>query len=239
MKKNISFILLFTGGIILGVMLSLGTITFINNYKNSNDNNDKVIQGKKEESGYVIYFDDDGKQIDDYDYGKVKEDDLKIENNYVVEEEDSKETPVEYFSKVENSSNENVLKKGFVTIVDFIFYDEPINGYTFKGLTSEAKLKIMKIALSIDNKIEEYFPGYKETISNGAKKVYSNIKGFVVELYLDTTTMICKNNASVCQNAKEDFAYMKKSFGITWDLIKSLAEAGTEKLKEWYEIFRG
>lgn len=236
MKKNISFILLFVGGIILGTALSFGTIAFINR----DDNNDKVIQSKKEENGYVIYFDEDGNQIDDYDYGKVREDDLKIEGNYVVEDEIySKETPVEYFSKVEKSNNENVLKKGFVTIVDFIFYDEPINGYTFKELASETKLKIMKIALSIDNKIEEYFPGYKETISSGAKKVYSNIKGFVVELYLDTTTMICKNNASVCQNAKEDFAYMKKSFGITWDLIKSLAEAGTVKLKEWYEIFRG
>lgn len=97
----------------------------------------------------------------------------------------------------------------------------------------------MKIALSIDNKIDEYFPGYKETIGNGTKKIYNNIKGFVVELYLDTTIMICENNESICQHAKEDFNFMKTSFGITWDLIKSFAEAGTDKLKTWYEVFRG
>lgn len=249
MKKiNINFVILFVGGLLLGFVLSYCTVSFIDSYNYLSNSTEKSKENKKDE-GYVIYFDDKKEKndinsdADDYNYGIVQEDGLEIKDNYVEEESSydssSNVTPVTYFENVENSNDENVIKNGFVKIVDFIFYDEEINGYTFDELTAEAKLKIMKIALSIDNKIDEYFPGYKETIGNGTKKIYNNIKGFVVELYLDTTTMICESNESVCQHAKEDFAFMKKSFGITWDLIKSFAEAGTDKLKAWYEIFRG
>ena len=79
---------------------------------------------------------------------------------------------ISYFQNEENSIStyqegvtfKEKAKNTFVTIVDFIFYDKEIKGHTFKELSNSAKLQIIKIALSIDSKIEKYFPDYKETI---------------------------------------------------------------------------
>lgn len=146
--------------------------------------------------------------------------------------------PVEYFTNVSKSNDENTLKDGFVKIVDFLFYDEEINGVTFSELKDEAKLKIYSIALKIDSKIDEYFPGYKETISTGTKKIYNNVKAKVVEGYIFITDKICSNNESLCKHAKEDFESLKESFGITWDYLKEIGQNAKDKLKNWYEDFR-
>ena len=38
---------------------------------------------------------------------------------------------------------------------------------------------------------------------------------------------------------KLDFSLLKESLNLSWDVIKNLAKSGTNKLKEWYEIFSG
>ena len=146
--------------------------------------------------------------------------------------------PVEYFTNVSKSSDENTLKEGFVKIVDFLFYDEEINGVTFSELKDEAKLKLYLLALKIDSKIDEHFPGYKETITNGTKKIYNNVKAKVIEGYIFVTDKICSNNESLCENAKKDFESLKESFGITWDYLKEIGKNAKDKLKNWYEDFR-
>lgn len=172
---------------------------------------------------------------------KLDNDKLDYNNNFnenIINDSENFENPVSYFERVNNSVNKDNIKESFISIIDFIFYDGSINGYTFADLSDSAKLKIMKLAFSIDHKIDEYFPSYKETISEGTKKIYNNVKLYLVELYLNTTTQICTANIELCQQAKEDFQFMKESFGITWDFLKSIAGGGIDKLKEWYEIFR-
>ena len=146
--------------------------------------------------------------------------------------------PVQYFTSISNSNDKGTIKQGFIKVVDFLFYDEPINGKRFSELKDEAKIRIMKVALTIDSKIDSYFPGYKETISNGDKKIYTNVKTRIVELYIKITTKICTNNRDLCENAKEDFESLKKSFGITLDFLKNLGKEELNKLKEWYADFR-
>lgn len=155
-----------------------------------------------------------------------------------IEEETIETEPVEYFTGISQSTDKGTLKQGFIKIVDFLFYDEPINGIKFSELKDEAKLKIMKIALSIDSKIDYYFPGYKETLSNGTKKLYSDVKLKVAELYIKVTTKICSNNQQLCIDAKEGFNSMKDSFGLTFDFLKNIGKDELNKLKEWYEDFR-
>jgi len=126
------------------------------------------------------------------------------------------------------------IKDNFVKCIDFIFYNKEINGKKFNELTNTTKLKILSITLSIDSKIDEKFPGYKDTISN----IYQNIKTKIIEKYLETTTNICNNDPDLCITAKEGFSTLKTNFGITWDIIKELASNGVSKLKDWYEIWR-
>lgn len=163
-------------------------------------------------------------------------------NDSVTSEEDV----VNYFEKkydeVNNNSWDDVKDKAkeyFITIVDFIFYDGKIKGHTFNDLSSTAKLKIISIALKIDNKIEEYIPGYKETISSNGSKIYNNVKEKLVTLYLDISVEICKNHENGCNTAKEIFKDIKDNCRIGWDFVKKLVSSGTSKLKEWYEVYSG
>lgn len=130
------------------------------------------------------------------------------------------------------------IKEGFIKVVDFLFYKGEINGYTFDSLSATTKLKVLKLALSIDQKVEKYFPGYKEQISTTGSRVYTNVKIKIVETYLDITTKVCADNPDVCREAKIGFGEMKKSFSLTWDFIKDISGVGLSKLKAWYEIWR-
>jgi len=173
---------------------------------------------------------------------EVKEPEKKEEVVAPVQEEKSEVNLLSYFDKESSlftSSNNNEsmtskLKASFVGIVDFIFYDKEIKGYTFKELTNTAKLKVISVALAIDNKIDSYFPDYKEKI----KDKYNDIKGKLALKYLEVTTEFCSKNPDACKQARIDFDNMKESFGLTWDLLKELAKNGTSKVKELYENWR-
>ncbi len=160
-----------------------------------------------------------------------------------TEENYSEDDVVNYFNDLDNnlttySDNDETLKSkiktNFVKCIDFIFYGKEIGGKTFAELSNSAKIKILKIAFSIDSKIDSKIPGYKDTISSA----YHNIKSKLVEKYLETTTKICESDQELCKNAKAGFQDLKTNFGITWDIIKSIAGKGTTKLKNWYEIWR-
>lgn len=191
---------------------------------------------------------DEGNTVEDSTYHEDKENtDIDINDNVSEDNIDVLEDEIaliSYFSLEEqeldtldkdNPSIRQRAKDIFVNIVDFIFYDKEIKGYTFKGLTTKAKLKIINIALSIDSKIDKYFPDYKDII----KDKYNDIKGALALKYLEFTSYICDSvGSSVCEEAKKDFNNMKKSFNFTFDLIKELAKSGSNKLKEFYENFR-
>lgn len=123
----------------------------------------------------------------------------------------------------------------FVSVIDFIFYDKDINGVYFKDLTSSAKLKVISLALNLDNIIDKYYPGYKEGLSSS----YQGAKSKLISLYLDKTSEYCASSVDVCNQAKSDFQELKKSLNITWDFIKELGSEGISKLKKWYEVYSG
>ncbi len=142
-------------------------------------------------------------------------------------------------SLVEKNQNDKSFgekaKGYFISTVDFIFYDKDIKGVYFKDLTNTAKLKVIGLALKLDNLIDKHYPGYKDSLSSS----YQNIKNKLIELYLDKTSEYCANNDKVCKEAKNDFQEFKKAYGITWDFIKNLGSKGISKLKQWYEVYSG
>ena len=148
------------------------------------------------------------------------------------------ENVLAYFNNEVNTADtksKGTLKNAFIKVVDFIFYEKDINGYYFKDLTASAKLKVIGLALKLDNIIDSHFPGYKDELSSSYNKAKDNL----ITLYLNLTSEFCKNNDSICESAKNDFALLKESLNLSWDVIKNLAKSGTNKLKEWYEIFSG
>lgn len=136
-----------------------------------------------------------------------------------------------------SSNIKESLKNGFVTVVDFLFYDGKIKGHSFKDLSESAKLKVLSMALYFDGKIDMYFPGYKESISSTTGKIYTSAKDEIVETYLNVASTVCESNEELCKIAKEGFTTLKKNFGLTWNLIKDIAGDGLSKLKNWYEIW--
>lgn len=148
---------------------------------------------------------------------------------------ESKSTMLAENSNQEDYSLREKVRDSFITIVDFIFYDKEIKGYTFKELTNTAKLQVIKLALTIDHKIDSYFPDYKEVI----KDKYTSFKGKLAVKYLEFTSYLCETvGENTCNQAKEDFNTMKESFGFTWQFIKELATSGSNKVKDFYESWR-
>lgn len=175
----------------------------------------------------------------------------KNENNNVVEDEkvNNEEELVNYvmtlnneldtYKNEDNPTFREKAKNIFVTVVDFLFYDKEIKGYKFKDLTYQTKLKVLKIAASIDNKIDEYFPNYKDKIKSG----YENIKGKIAVKYLEYTSKLCdKVGEESCSEFRTDFNNMKQSFGYTFSIIKEVASNASVKLvdilSEWYKSIK-
>lgn len=138
-----------------------------------------------------------------------------------------------------SSTFKTSVKNGFITVVDFIFYDGTIKGYKFKDLSASAKSKVIKIGLKIDNFIDTIFPGYKETISTK----YNNIKNKLISEYIDDVNNICNMNPENCNTIKKDFSNMMKNLSVPWTkLVTILKEKGVsalDNLKRWYEIYSG
>lgn len=169
--------------------------------------------------------------------------DSKLKDNgeevYVSEDEIKEDEDVDvYFERLSNSKDKNVIKSGFVKVVDFLFYNKPIKGKTFSDLKESAKLKVIQAALYLDSKIDKYFPGYKEKITTTTKDIYSKVKIKAVELYYKTTSRICDNNKELCESARENFQKIKSALGITWEYLKDLGGDGLDELRKWYESFR-
>lgn len=152
--------------------------------------------------------------------------------NYVKNEYDT------YSSYSNETSIPEKAKNGFITIIDFIFYNGTIKGKHFSDLTDSAKAKIIYYALLIDDKIDTRWPDYKNTIKSKA----SDIKAKLIAKYMDVTTSLCDNHKDACEVAKTDFNILKKSLNITWNVIKDAAKYGygkvTTYLKNWYETWR-
>lgn len=114
-------------------------------------------------------------------------------------------TKIASYAQSENfESMKETGKQCIITAVDFIFYDQPINGVYFSSLTDSAKRTIMIEIANIDSAIMEYYPNYKEEIS--AK--YQDASAYLNARYLGTLENIKQRLSSITyedvQNATND-----------------------------------
>lgn len=106
-------------------------------------------------------------------------------------------TIVEYFdnakeevkSYFENDNWQDIKKKGkeyIVTGIDFIFFDEPINGIYFDDLTEDGKEAVMSAINSTIDYIYNLNPELFDTLD----EKYQTAKSFINEKYLDALDKI-------------------------------------------------
>jgi len=250
LKKNLPVILLSAiCTLLLVIVILLINNNNVFNMSNKSDKEEKEKNNTKEVEKIKENLED---------YTKSSDEEIKVDLDKEIEVKDNTSTNdnqpkvldavfnsendlIAYYQKEEtsiNSSDQTVGQKAksvFVDVIDFIFYDKEIKGYTFKGLTNTAKLKIIAVALKVDNKIDSYFPGYKNTIS----EKYRNVKEKLAEAYAKYTVNLCeKVGDDTCNQFKEDFATMKENFGITGDYLKEGLSKLKDSIKSKYESWK-
>lgn len=147
---------------------------------------------------------------------------------------------------LKEGKNESVSDKAkgiFITIVDFIFYDGKIGGVTFSELTDAGKQKILAIASSIDQKIENKFPRYKETISNKTTGAF-NKASEIIKKGANSLNEFAKDKLGdeyyneIIESKDELIKYTKNAFSIIGGIGSELFSKGSSALDKWYQNFR-
>lgn len=239
-KKNIIILCL------LVVIFILLIIIFCLSLKKEDSINDLIINEVIDESNNPSTDIPTGTTTEDNNVLNSNLNDSNIKSNTEYNDDVNENSVIQYFDNMNNEINESNFEKCktkfkdyFITGVDFIFYDKEIKGYTFDELSNEAKLKVIAILIKIDNKIEKYAPGYKESISNTGSRIYTDIKERLITAYFDISTKMCSNNTYECDSAKEIFADVKNECKIGLSYVKKVVISGGRKIKDWYEIYSG
>lgn len=182
-----------------------------------------------------------------------------VTENTNKEEPVSDDEVVEYINNVTNEVSElnsekslsqktkESLKKTFITLTDFIFYDGTIKGKTFKELSSEAQEKVLELYGKLDSKIESVFPNYKEEIKDTSTKTYSKAKEKAKELkekiksiYIERVGKdTYQKEMEIIENTKDKV--VEKASPIISDVKDKAKETYTktkDKLDKWYKNFK-
>lgn len=182
-----------------------------------------------------------------------------VTENTNKEEPVSDDEVVEYINDVTNEVSEldsekslsqktkESLKKTFITLTDFIFYDGTIKGKTFKELSSEAQEKVLELYEKLDSKIESIFPNYKEEIKDTSTKTYSKVKEKAKELKEKIKSIYIERvgedtyqkEMEIIENTKDKV--VEKASPVISDVKDKAKETYTktkDKLDKWYKNFK-
>lgn len=162
--------------------------------------------------------------------------DMKAINKF--EEYDNKINDL--LSKQNIDDIKDKLKGTFITIVDFIFYDSEINGVTFNELTDNGKKKILDFSNTIDKKIENRYPNYKDNISNKTSDAFNKASEIIKEGIINFKDFSKdklgeKNYNSIIEAKDELKEFSNKAFTIIGNTSSNLFNKSKDYLKNWYE----
>lgn len=140
--------------------------------------------------------------------------------------EDAKQEIIAY---IESEDFEQLKEKGkyYVTTgIDFIFFDEPINGIYFDDLTEQLKQDIIRDVKALDEAIMEYYPTYKETISSK----YEIASEFLSDKYYDVLDYIKEYLGEENYNAVGE---------IKDQILGDVGEKADEIVEDIKELYKG
>lgn len=137
------------------------------------------------------------------------------------------------------SLKEKVATK-FITLVDFIYYDEPIGNVYFKDLTASAQEKVRAILTRMDHAIEGKIPNYKDTLKEKYQKALNYVKTGIGNLTSAASEKIesamGSENYQNFVDAKDDMVEsFQNTAGIIADGASKAYQSGKEKVSNWYQ----
>lgn len=198
---------------------------------------------KKQEPIVNEYIQDETKKEElEYIEPETKETLNSVENNEAE--------VIKYFENLEeevndllNEDNLDKMKEKLINIVvtgiDFIFYDTEIKGVTFGELTTEAKIKIMEIVSSIDDKIESKIPGYKEIIKDKIGQGYDYVSEKLDDALTYADGKLDEKYGEDYEDAKnkasEIIGDIKEEATDIYGNVSEDVKEGWSKIKGWYE----
>lgn len=171
-----------------------------------------------------------------------------------VSNKESKQTPeiitdrdkevLNYFNDIKNNIDieevkEEAIKK-FITMTDFIFYDGEIKGIKFNDLKEETKNNILEIYYTVDTKIENKFPNYKDKIDEKYNSAKEYLKQKYDEISQKTDDKLKENMSDETYNnfkesASEIMERDKEVIDKTKDAAKDTYDKTKTKVKDWYQ----
>ena len=118
--------------------------------------------------------------------------------------------------------DKEVLKKTFIDLADFVFYDKEIKGYKFKDLSLTSKKEVLKYYNDVDKKIEKVYPNYKKVIEANSKKTYNDLKEKASKMLEEYKEQLKAETYSTCKKeSKSIFTKINKFFN---DLFKKVSD---------------
>ena len=142
--------------------------------------------------------------------------------------EDAKQEIISYIESEEFDQLKEKGKYYITTAIDFIFFDQPINGFYFDQMTEELKKDILRDVKSLDEAIMAYYPDYKENISGK----YQIATEFLSEQYLNVMESIKEYLGEENYNAVGEIKDQIK------EDIGTKAEEGLEYIKDLYSNWK-
>lgn len=219
-------------------------------FKEENSSNAKIIVENNVAESIDNEISSNNLEINSNDASNNIEENNLIEASYSQEDENTIQT----FNNIEkevddilvNEDNTSALDKAkgiFITLVDFIFYDGEINGNKFDDLTNQGKQKILEITSRIDIKIENKFPNYKDTISNGTKNAFQKCSELIQKGATNINDFakdkLGSDNYEAIINAKDELVkYTKNAISIIGNVSSNIFTKTKDTLNSWYQTFK-
>lgn len=160
-------------------------------------------------------------------------------DSYDTGQESLEDNSFDYFSSDLSSIEEFIqqerieeakskIKDVFITGVDFIFYDEPIDDVYFDDLTAEGKEITMNSIDTIGDLGDEFVPNWRE----GLSEKYQVASDFVSDIYLSVLDKIKNYLGEENYHALGD---IKDQVG---DDFREGKDNVKERVKSWYQKFK-
>lgn len=203
-----------------------------NNLYNDPDN-DHIISS---EDSLDIYFEDSNESKQTSNISKIEEKN-NIKKDSKEEDKESESVVINYlkdkYEILKQSITKDNAKKVFIEIVDFLFYNGKIKGYTFNELSSKVKVEASNICTNIEIEIYKRFP---DVIDN-TKSKYKEKKNYFINIYNESIDKYCSDNRKKCDDIKNDYDKIKEKFNKTFIYLKENGKRGIDNIKIKFDNF--